>query len=82
MGQFHRRECLALAAIQMTVVSKSSRPPFTPRGELEPSSFVPDTGLDFLCGGCDRVVLARATPKFALQHSFPCPHCGALNEAP
>jgi len=39
-------------------------------------------GLDFLCGGCQRVLLARVAPKFALEHSFPCPHCGALNEAP
>ena len=26
--------------------------------------------------------IARVVPKFALAHSFPCPHCGALNEAP
>jgi len=71
-----------LAAIQMTVVSKSSRPPFTARGELDPSALIPNAGLDFLCGACDRVVLACVAPKFALQHSFPCPHCGALNEAP
>ena len=71
-----------MAAIQMTVVAQSSRPPFSARGELEPSAFVPSAGIDFLCGACDRVVLARAAPKFALEHSFPCPHCGALNEAP
>ncbi len=71
-----------MAAIQMTVVAQSSRPPFTARGELEPSIFAPQAGLDFLCGACERVVLARVAPKFALEHSFPCPHCGALNEAP
>jgi len=71
-----------VAAIQMTVVDESSRPAFTNRGDLEPSAFAPSAGLDFLCGSCDRVLLARVSPKFALQHSFPCPHCGALNEAP
>ncbi|HZX40989.1 MAG TPA: hypothetical protein VFE93_04065 [Myxococcaceae bacterium] len=71
-----------MAAIQMTVVEQSSRPPFTARGELEASAFAPQAGLDFLCGACERVVLARVAPKFALEHSFPCPHCGALNEAP
>lgn len=71
-----------MAAIQMTVVSESSRPPFTRSGDLDASAFAPSAGLDFLCGACDRVVLARVSPKFALQHSFPCPHCGALNEAP
>ncbi len=71
-----------MAAIQMTVVAQSSRPPFRARGELEPSAFVPSAGIDFLCGACDRVVLPRVAPKFALEHSFPCPHCGALNEAP
>ncbi len=71
-----------MAAIQMTVVSRSNRPPFTVRGELEAFAFEPHAGLDFLCGACERVVLARVAPKFALEHSFPCPHCGALNEAP
>jgi hypothetical protein len=66
----------------MTVVDRSSRPPFAVRGELEPSTFLPQAGLDFLCGRCERVILARVAPKFALEHSFPCPHCGALNEAP
>jgi hypothetical protein len=68
--------------IQMTVVAHSSRPRFSSRGELEAASFAPGAGIDFLCGACDRVVLARVVPKFALEHSFPCPHCGALNEAP
>jgi len=68
--------------IQMTVVAQSSRPRFTSRGELEAAAFAPSAGIDFLCGACDRVVLARVIPKFALEHSFPCPHCGALNEAP
>ena len=71
-----------MAAIQMTVVTESSRPAFTNRGDLEPSVCALSAGLDFLCGSCDRVLLARVAPKFALQHSFPCPHCGALNEAP
>lgn len=71
-----------MAAIQMTVVRQSRRPPFRAGGELEASAFVPSAGIDFLCGACDRVVLARVAPKFALEHSFPCPHCGALNEAP
>jgi hypothetical protein len=71
-----------VAAIQMTVVEQSSRPRFAAQGEPERADFPPTAGLDFLCGGCDRLILARATPKFALQHSFPCPHCGALNEAP
>ncbi|HET9035995.1 MAG TPA: hypothetical protein VFN45_07310 [Myxococcaceae bacterium] len=68
--------------IQMNVVAQSSRPRFTVRGELDAAAFAPSAGIDFLCGACDRVVLARAVPKFALEHSFPCPHCGALNEAP
>jgi hypothetical protein len=68
--------------IQMTVVAQSSRPRFTSRGDLESAAFAPVAGIDFLCGACDRVVLARVVPKFALAHSFPCPHCGALNEAP
>lgn len=71
-----------MAAIQMTVVERSSRPRFAARDHPEPEGFSPNAGLDFLCGGCERVVLARVVPKFALQHSFPCPHCGALNEAP
>lgn len=71
-----------MAAIQMTVVTQSTRPAFTGRGELAAADFVPSAGLDFLCGSCDRVVLARVSPKFALQHSFLCSHCGALNEAP
>ena len=71
-----------MAVIQMTVVDRSSRPPFTARGDLESSGFAPSAGIDFVCGACGRVVLARVTPKFALEHSFPCPHCGALNEAP
>jgi hypothetical protein len=71
-----------VAAIQMMVVTQSSRPRFAERGELDASAFVPDAGIDFLCGSCDRVVLARVTPKFALEHSFLCHHCGALNEAP
>ncbi|HUM12978.1 MAG TPA: hypothetical protein VLT82_18665 [Myxococcaceae bacterium] len=71
-----------MAAIQMTVVTQSRRPAFRVRGELEASAFMPNAGLDFLCGACDRLVLARVAPKFALEHSFPCPHCGALNEAP
>jgi len=70
-----------VAAIQMIVVEASRRPPFVLEGDLE-LSFFPHTGIDFLCGGCDRVVLARVSPKFALEHSFRCPHCGALNEAP
>lgn len=70
-----------MAAIQMTVVGQSRRPPFTPRGE-EPLELNVPAGLDFLCGACDRVLLARVAPKFALEHSFFCPHCGALNEAP
>jgi hypothetical protein len=68
--------------IQMTVVAQSSRPRFTSRGDLEAAAFASVAGIDFLCGACDRVVLARVIPKFALAHSFPCPHCGALNEAP
>jgi hypothetical protein len=68
--------------IQMTVVAQSSRPRFTSRGELAAAAFATVAGIDFLCGACDRVVLARVIPKFALAHSFPCPHCGALNEAP
>jgi len=71
-----------VASIQMNVVAQSSRPRFTSRGELEAAAFAPSAGIDFLCGACDRVVLARVAPKFALEHSFPCPHCGALNEAP
>jgi hypothetical protein len=71
-----------LPIIQMTVVAQSSRPRFTSRGELGPGAFAPSAGIDFLCGACDRVLLARVIPKFALEHSFPCPHCGALNEAP
>ncbi len=71
-----------MPVIQMTVVTKSSRPRFAMAGELEASAFAPAAGIDFLCGACDRVVLARVAPKFALEHSFPCPHCGALNEAP
>jgi hypothetical protein len=67
--------------IQMTVVAASSRPRFTSRGDLD-AAFAPIAGIDFLCGACDRVVLARVAPKFALEHSFPCQHCGALNEAP
>jgi hypothetical protein len=70
-----------LPVIQMTVVAASSRPRFTSRGELD-AAFAPVAGIDFLCGACDRVVLARVAPKFALEHSFPCQHCGALNEAP
>ncbi len=71
-----------MAAIQMTVVERSRRPLFAARERLEALGFDPSAGLDFLCGACDRVVLARVVPKFALEHSFPCPHCGALNEAP
>ena len=71
-----------MPVIQMTVVAQSSRPRFTSRGEMEAASFAPSAGIDFLCGACDRVVLARVVPKFALAHSFPCQHCGALNEAP
>ena len=71
-----------MAAIQMTVVGRSSRPPFAPRAEENPSALNVAAGLDFLCGGCERVLLARVAPKFALEHSFLCPHCGALNEAP
>lgn len=71
-----------MAAIQMTVVQRSNRPRFTQREEPEPPGFSPGAGLDFLCGGCERVVLARVAPKFALEHSFSCPHCGSLNEAP
>ena len=70
-----------MAAIQMTVVGRSSRPPFSALGEDPPELNVP-AGLDFLCGACERVLLARVAPKFALEHSFLCPHCGALNEAP
>ncbi len=70
-----------MAVIQMTVVASSSRPRST-QADLEASVFVPGAGIDFLCGACDRVVLARVAPKFALEHSFLCPHCGALNEAP
>ena len=73
---------VVLPVIQMTVVAQSSRPRFTSRGEMEAASFAPSAGIDFLCGACDRVVLARVVPKFALAHSFPCQHCGALNEAP
>lgn len=69
-----------MPVIQMTVVAQSSRPRFSSRGELEAAA--PGGGIDFLCGACDRVVLARVIAKFALAHSFPCPHCGALNEAP
>ena len=65
----------------MTVVAQSSRPRFGSRGELE-AALAPGAGIDFLCGACDRVVLAQVAPKFALAHSVPCPHCGALNEAP
>jgi hypothetical protein len=68
--------------IQMNVVSQSSRPRFSVGGELEAAAFAPGAGIDFLCGACERVVLAQVAPKFALAHSFPCPHCGALNEAP
>jgi len=64
----------------MTVVHSSARPPFAAREEASVLDL--STGLDFLCGACERVVLARVAPKFALAHSFPCPHCGALNEAP
>ena len=71
-----------MAAIQMTVVTQSSRPAFSTLGDLEAADFLPGAGIDFLCGSCDRVLLARVSPKFALQHSFSCPHCGALNEAP
>jgi len=71
-----------LAAIQMTVVEQSRRPLFAARERLETLGFSPSAGLDFLCGACDRVVLTRVVPKFALEHSFTCPHCGALNEAP
>ena len=71
-----------MAAIQMTVVGHSRRPPFAPRGEAQPPELDVPAGLDFLCGACQRVLLARVAPKFALEHSFPCPHCGALNEAP
>ena len=71
-----------MAAIQMTVVGHSRRPAFAPRGEAQPPELDVPAGLDFLCGGCERVLLARVPPKFALEHSFPCPHCGALNEAP
>jgi len=71
-----------LAAIQMTVVHQPSRPPFVRKEELESSAFAPQAGIDFLCGACDRVVLARVAPKFALAYSFDCPHCGAVNEAP
>ncbi|HEY5185966.1 MAG TPA: hypothetical protein VIM19_13930 [Actinomycetes bacterium] len=71
-----------MAAIQMTVVMKPSRPAFISAGDPEDTAFVPSAGIDFLCGACDRVVLSRVSPKFALQHSFRCPHCGALNEAP
>ena len=70
-----------MAAIQMTVVQHSRRPTFVGT-EPASSAFVPSAGIDFLCGACDRVVLARVSPKFALEHSFQCPHCGALNEAP
>jgi len=73
---------VVLPVIRMTVVAQSSRPRFTSRGELDAAAFAPGAGIDFLCGACDRVVLARVIPKFALAHSFPCPHCGALNEAP
>jgi hypothetical protein len=66
----------------MTVVRESNRPRFRARGELDDAAFAPQAGIDFLCGSCDRLVLPRAAPKFALAHSFPCPHCGALNEAP
>jgi len=71
-----------LAAIQMTVVGHSRRPPFTPGGEEQRVELNVAAGLDFLCGRCERVLLARVAPKFALEHSFLCPHCGALNEAP
>jgi len=71
-----------VAVIQMTVVAQSKRPPFPAGGDPDASAFVPSAGMDFLCGACRRVVLAQVTPKFALEHSFPCPHCGALNEAP
>jgi len=71
-----------VAAIQMTVVSESSRPAFPRVGDLDPTAFAPGAGLDFLCGACDRVLLAQVSPKFALQHSFRCPHCGVVNEAP
>ena len=66
----------------MTVVGQSHRPPFASRGEAQPVELDVSAGLYFLCGGCQRVLLARVAPKFALEHSFPCPHCGALNEAP
>lgn len=65
----------------MTVVGHSRRPPFSALGETPPELNVA-AGLDFLCGACQRVLLARVAPKFALEHSFLCPHCGALNEAP
>jgi hypothetical protein len=45
--------------IQMTVVAQSSRPRFTSRGELDAAAFATVAGIDFLCGACDRVVLAR-----------------------
>jgi hypothetical protein len=66
----------------MTVVGHSRRPPFIPLGEDGPADLDVSAGLDFLCGACQRVLLARVAPKFALEHSFLCPHCGALNEAP
>jgi predicted RNA-binding Zn-ribbon protein involved in translation (DUF1610 family) len=66
----------------MIVVGQSSRPAFAPSGEDERLALNVSAGLDFLCGGCERVLLARVAPKFALEHSFSCPHCGALNEAP
>ena len=40
------------------------------------------TSALYLVGAPPSKVLARVVPKFALAHSFPCPHCGALNEAP
>ena len=58
-----------MPVIQMTVVAASRRPRFTSRGDLD-AVFAPIAGIDFLCGACDRVVLARVVPKFALEHSF------------